>query len=93
MTENLKTPVTIRRNLSGCHSVMLHGVRIGEAWKYKGRTGFGVRIIGVYWSSVRGGANRTSGSPSTRVKRLKDVPSFVAETLTNLTQKEKSPCR
>ena len=65
------------RNLN--HLIMdAHGAQIGDA--RKGRRCFNVFLQGVYFG-LNQSPNRRSGSAGASVKRLKDVPDFVAKTM------------
>ncbi len=63
--------ITLKRGKNGNYLLMDGDKQVGEAWKIKGKLGFGVRLYGFYWKNnepcTRGGLG------ATRIPRLKDA--------------------
>jgi hypothetical protein len=72
--------IAIKRGKNRNYLLMDGAKEVGEAWKMRGKTGFGVKLHGIYWRGDE--PNTRGGSTTTGVRRLMDVHALVARTLT-----------
>lgn len=72
--------IAIKRGNNRNYLLMDGAKEVGEAWKMRGKTGFGVKLHGIYWRGDE--PNTRGGSTTTGVRRLMDVHALVARTLT-----------
>jgi hypothetical protein len=77
-----KSKVTLTRQPNRFYAVRLDGAKVGEAWKWPSKAGFGLRLTGISWRADK--PNRTGGITTTSISLLRDVPAKVSETLNTL---------
>lgn len=79
-TQTKPVKLTSKVQLSGYHFLFDQaGKKVGEAWRFQGKSKFGLRLPGVYW--VKGQPNRGGGSGATSCKLLRDCIALAEQTL------------